>query len=89
MSRPETNQPLFMFIVMADPQFGMYSHLTRRKDTVGALEASGLHVPAFPPINDLKRERTLFAEAIAAANAIHPAFVVVCGDRSTDSRPRP
>jgi 3',5'-cyclic AMP phosphodiesterase CpdA len=80
MSPPPDDQPLFMFIVMADPQFGLYTYLTKNKATVGAVEAAGLMVPAFPPISDLKRERTLFAEAIAAANAIHPAFVVVCGD---------
>ena len=80
MTASRAEQPLLMFIVMADPQFGMYSFLSKTQGTARALEASGLRVPTFPPISDLKRERLLFAEAIAEANAIHPAFVVVCGD---------
>jgi len=80
MDETRGEQPLFMFVVMADPQFGMHTFLTRSEGTSAALEASGLKVPAFPPISDLKRERLLFAEAMAAANAIHPAFVAVCGD---------
>jgi len=80
MNQDGREQPLFMFVVMADPQFGLYSFLTGNERTAAALEAAGLRVPVFPPISDLKRERTLFAEAIASANAINPAFVVVCGD---------
>lgn len=80
MNHARREQPLFMFLVMADPQFGMHTFLTRSKEAAAGLDASGLRVPAFPPISDLKRERILFAEAMAAANAINPAFVVVCGD---------
>jgi len=47
----------FIFIQMADPQFGFF--------TANA---------------DFARETANFEKAIAAANRLHPAFVVVCGD---------
>jgi len=52
----QSQQPFFFF-VLADPQFGMYTH-----------------------DKGFARETKNFETVIAAANRLHPAFVIVCGD---------
>lgn len=52
----KAKQPFFFF-VLADPQFGMYTH-----------------------DQGFEREAKNFETVIAAANRLHPAFVIVCGD---------
>jgi len=52
----KSQQPFFFF-VLADPQFGMYTH-----------------------DKGFERETRNFETVIAAANRLHPAFVIICGD---------
>ena len=59
----------FTFIQMADTQFGFFST---------PLWLAFLGYNGWRP-NDFERETDLYARAIAAANQMKPAFVVVCG----------
>ncbi len=67
-STPPAAEPFF-FIQMADPQFGMFATPTFLAD------------PGFTwDDDDFERETALFEQAIAHANRLNPAFVVICGD---------
>ena len=78
---------LFHFAQMADPQFGMFASVSRYSDEeVAVRRARGLNVrKAARPISGFADETRLYAAAIEAANAIAPAFVVVCGDMVHDA----
>ena len=76
------DEPLFAFILMADPQLGMYANVHRRgwAATERFFIASGLQLPSFAPTEGFAREIEAFDELIDHANATRPAFVVSCGD---------
>ena len=77
----------FHFAQMADPQFGMFASVSLYSDEDVALRrAPGLNVrKAARPISGFADETRLYTAAIAAANALKPAFVVVCGDMVHDA----
>ena len=77
----------FHFAQMADPQFGMFASVSRYSDEdVAERRARGLNVrKAARPISGFADETRLYSAAIEAANAIAPAFVVVCGDMVHDA----
>ena len=72
----------FQFAQMADPQFGMFADMSRHTDEeIAERRARGLNVRKAPrPISGFADETRLYTAALAAANAIKPAFVAVCGD---------
>ena len=77
----------FHFAQMADPQFGMFASVSRYGDEeVAERRARGLNIrKAERPISGFADETRLYTAAIEAANAIAPAFVVVCGDMVHDA----
>ncbi len=81
--------PSFSFMQLADPQFGQFADLSGMTDAQWEQRAANfaLILPedyalprAQPGITSLDPERERYAAAIAAANTLRPAFVVVCGD---------
>ena len=70
------------FVQMADPQFGMYSSVSKFSDADKAERRQrGINIEYTGPILEgLAKETSLFAEAIETANKINPDFVVICGD---------
>ena len=79
----------FSFMQLADTQFGMFADLSGMTDAEWEERAErfALFLPADyampraqPGITGLDPERARYAAAIAAANTLRPAFVVVCGD---------
>ena len=70
------------FVQMADPQFGMYSSVSKFSDANKAERRQrGINIEYTGPILEgLAKETSLFTEAIETANKINPDFVVVCGD---------
>ncbi len=72
----------FHFVQMADPQFGMFAAMSRHTDEeIAERRARGLNVRKAPrPISGFADETRLYTAALAAANAVKPAFVAVCGD---------
>ena len=77
----------FHFAQMADPQFGMFASMSRYGDEeIAERRARGLNIrKAARPISGFADETRLYTAAIEAANAIAPAFVVVCGDMVHDA----
>jgi len=77
------------FIQMADPQFGMYSSVSKFSEADKAERRQrGINIEYSGPILEgLAKETSLFTEAIETANKIKPDFVVICGDmvHSSDS----
>ena len=67
---------------MADPQFGMYSSVSKFSDADKAERRQrGINIEYTGPILEgLAKETSLFTEAIETANKINPDFVVICGD---------
>ena len=76
----------FSFIQMADPQFGMFSSISKlSKSEVIARKNRGINVTdSEKELEGFEEETELFTRAIEAANEITPAFVVVCGDMVHD-----
>ena len=70
------------FVQMADPQFGMYSSVSKFSDADKAERRQrGINIEYTRPILEgLAKETSLFTEAIETANKINPDFVVICGD---------
>ncbi|MBT3942354.1 MAG: phosphoesterase [Chloroflexi bacterium] len=75
----------FFFMQLADPQFGMFARWGGvSDDVIDAQLFKGSKVRKSPPITGFADESRLFTEAIAEANRLKPAFVVVCGDMVND-----
>jgi 3',5'-cyclic AMP phosphodiesterase CpdA len=79
----------FSFMQLADTQFGQFADLSgmtdaeweQRAGTFRLVIPEGHALPrAEPGIRSLDPERERYAAAVAAANTLRPAFVVVCGD---------
>ena len=70
------------FVQMADPQFGMFSSVSKFSDADKAERRQrGINIEYTGPILEgLAKETSLFTEAIETANKINPDFVVICGD---------
>ena len=70
------------FVQMADPQFGMYSSVSKFSDADKAERRQrGINIEYTGPVLEgLAKETSLFTEAIEPANKINPDFVVICGD---------
>ena len=70
------------FVQMADPQFGMFSSVSKFSDADKAERRQrGINIEYTGPILEgLGKETSLFTEAIETANKIKPDFVVICGD---------
>ena len=67
---------------MADPQFGMYSSVSKFSDADKAERRQrGINIEYTGPVLEgLAKETSLFTKAIETANKINPDFVVICGD---------
>ena len=70
------------FVQMADPQFGMYSSISKLSESdIAERRKRGINIEYTGPVLEgFKKETLLFTEAIETANEINPDFVVVCGD---------
>ena len=70
------------FVQMADPQFGMFSSVSKFSDADKAERRQrGIKIEYTGPVLEgLAKETSLFTEAIETANKINPDFVVICGD---------
>ena len=70
------------FVQMADPQFGMYSSISKLSESdIAERRKRGINIEYTGPVLEgFKKETLLFTEAIETANEILPDFVVVCGD---------
>ena len=78
------------FIQMADPQFGMYSSISKLSESdIAERRERGINIEYTGPVLEgFGKETLLFTEAIEAANQINPDFVVICGDmvHNSDSK---
>ena len=85
MTPDDPNAPLH-FIQLADPQFGMFAALSRWSDEFReTMRARGIvTLEHDAPIDGFEEETQRFETAIAEANRLRPAFVVVCGDMGND-----
>lgn len=73
--------PAFRFIFMADCQLGAYATFSGiTPDEVAGYEARGMKVKVLPPYSGFEWDADRYREAIAAANALRPSFVVMGGD---------
>lgn len=71
----------FFFVQLADPQFGLFERFSdQTAEQIAGFQARGLNIKPSPPIIGFADETRLFEKAIDTANALRPAFVVVCGD---------
>ena len=70
------------FVQMADPQFGMYSSISKRSDLdIADSRERGVDIEYTGPVLEgFAKETLLFTKAIETANKINPDFVVICGD---------
>ena len=70
------------FVQMADPQFGMYSSISKLSESdIAERRERGINIEYTGPVLEgFTKETLLFTEAIETANEILPDFVVVCGD---------
>ena len=76
----------FFFIQMADPQFGLFAHVSGLSaPEIEALHRRGIPVRPAPKITGFADETRLYGKAIAEANRLRPDFVVMCGDMVNDS----
>jgi 3',5'-cyclic AMP phosphodiesterase CpdA len=75
----------FEFIFMADCQLGAFASFSGLSaDDVVRYAAQGMRVAESPRIEGFEWDADRYAEAIAAANALRPAFVVMGGDMIDD-----
>ena len=78
------------FIQMADPQFGMYSSISKLSESdIAERRERGINIEYTGPVLEgFGKETLLFTEAIEAANQINPDFIVICGDmvHNSDSK---
>ena len=76
----------FFFVLMSDPQFGMFAAFSGLGDeTVEGFRRRGLNVGKSPKVAGVDRETKLYERAIARTNELKPSFVVVCGDMVHDA----
>ena len=69
------------FVVVADPQIGMYSALSGLPQSeLDRMWGLGLRVLTGPKIHGLDIDSKLYGRAIEQINELSPAFVVTCGD---------
>ena len=76
----------FFFIHMTDPQFGMFASLSGMSESkiLELRQTMGIKVRRSPKITGFADETELYEKAIAAANQLNPAFVMVSGDMVQD-----
>ena len=76
----------FFFIQMSDPQFGMFSRLSGMDDEriQHFRQVNGWNILSAPKTAGFAQESALYDKAIAAANRLNPAFVVISGDMIED-----
>ena len=76
----------FFFIQMTDPQFGMFAALSGMDETriLDLRRQLGWKIRQTPKTTGFAYETALYEKAIAVANRLNPAFVVVCGDMVQD-----
>ena len=72
----------FLFIQMADPQFGMYEHFSKltNKEIEYIRNVKGMNILDTHNLSGLNFEIENFNKAIDIANSIKPKFVIICGD---------
>ncbi len=71
----------FFFIQMADPQFGLFSHLSGKNELeIKNLQKRDIFIKKTPKIYDLNNEIQLLRSSIKIINSLNPKFVVICGD---------
>ena len=76
----------FSFMQLADPQFGLFAHLSGLSvSEMEALRRRGIPVRPGPKITGFADETRLYEKAIAEANRLRPDFVVTCGDMINDA----
>ena len=76
----------FFFIQMSDPQFGMFARLSNLdEDRIAYLNRSrGWTITRSTKTVGFAQETALYEKAVAAANRLNPAFVVISGDMLED-----
>ena len=75
------NRGDFMFMQLADPQFGLFARFSgQTTEAIAGFQARGLNIKSAPRTKGFSDETRLFEAAINIANTLRPAFVVVCGD---------
>ena len=75
----------FKFLQLADTQFGLFAHISKKSPEERAdMVSRGLKVRPIPPMEGFRPEAELFEQAVHAANRVNPAFVVMCGDMVND-----
>jgi 3',5'-cyclic AMP phosphodiesterase CpdA len=76
----------FFFIQMSDPQFGMFAKFSGMSESrvLELRRTMGFKVRRMPKTTGFADETALYEKAIAAANRLNPAFVVVSGDMVQD-----
>ena len=76
----------FFFIQMTDPQFGMFARLSGMdEERIRELrERNGWNILPAPKTTGFAEDAALYEKAIAAANRLNPAFVVISGDMVED-----
>ena len=75
----------FSFVQIADPQFGMHSHLSGFDNpAVDRLANLGLMVEPMPKAENMDFETANYGKVIDAVNRLRPAFVATCGDMTND-----
>lgn len=78
----------FFFIQMSDPQFGMFARLSGmdEKRILEFRQQYGWNIQPAPKTTGFSEESALFEKAIAAANRLNPAFVIISGDMVEDHK---
>ena len=75
----------FHFILMSDPQMGLYAALSGLDDAaIEKYRRNRLIVKPAPKTTGFAAETALYEKAIAGANRLDPDFVITCGDLTTD-----
>lgn len=75
----------FRFVFMADCQLGCYASFSGMDDgELEELAARGIVVPATPATSGFAWDAARYREAVAATNALDPAFAVMGGDMVDD-----
>ena len=71
---------------MTDPQFGMFSRLSGMDESriLDYRQRMGWNIRPAPKTTGFAQETALYEKAIAAANRLNPAFVVMSGDMVED-----
>ena len=71
---------------MTDPQFGMFAGFSGMSESriLELRQSMGFKIHRAPKTTGFADETALYEKAIAAANRLNPAFVVVSGDMVQD-----